>query len=123
MRLLSRAATQRAQIAGPVDSMGLAGRLTSGDFRHQNQFTNAGWNIFQELPRGSGRDGWSGWLGIGGSVLQWTTPGEPSGVGGGARIGFAFCGNLMHLVPTNERAAKLQHAVKACAAKLASSKL
>ena len=31
-----------------------------------------------------------------------------------SRIGFAFAATSFHLVPTNERAAKLQHAVKLC---------
>ena len=128
VRLLSRGATERAQMGGVVDSMGLGGRLTNGDFRKNNTFTNAGWNQFQELPRGSGRDGWTGWLGIGGSVLQWTTSvvgciGAQQQQRQQPRIGFGFCGNHMHLVPTNERAAKLQHVTKVCATKLASSKL
>ena len=66
--------------------------------------------------------------GIGGSVQQWTTPivgriGAQQQQQQQPRIEFGLCGNHMHLVPTNERTAKLQHMIKACATKLASSKL
>lgn len=52
---------------------------------------------------------WTGWLGIGGAIMQWT---DDDAAG---RIGFAFAANAFHLVPTNERAMRLQHAVKSCA--------
>ena len=74
-----------------------------------NSFTNAGWCAFEERPAGTGRDGWVGWLGIGGSVLQW----HP-----GCKIGFGFASNAMHLIPTNERAAGLQEQVKQCSTAL-----
>ena len=74
VRLLSPAATARAQADCVTDSMGMGGRrMTDGDFRPENRFTYAGWNEFTE-QQGSGCDGCSGWLGIGGSVLQCTPP-------------------------------------------------
>ena len=103
----------RMGIAGALGNLGLglAGRFTNADFRPRNTFTNAGWNAFGELPKGEGRDGWVGWLGVGGSVLQWFE-------GGQYRIGFGFCGTNMHLIPTNERALSLQNAVQTCCAAL-----
>ena len=51
----------------------------------------------------------AGWLGVGGSVLQWYTNDEHA-----YRIGFGFCGTGLHLIPTNERALKLQNEVQTC---------
>jgi CubicO group peptidase (beta-lactamase class C family) len=111
VRLLSVAGTQRAQSNGVFNSMGKAGQFTHANYKNKNQFTNAGWNQFEELPRGTGRDGWTGWLGIGGSVLQWYN-------GDGCNIGFGFAGTKLHLVPTNERGAKLQEIVRHCAMRI-----
>jgi CubicO group peptidase (beta-lactamase class C family) len=132
VRLLSEDGTQRAQGDGVVDSMGTTGKMTSGDLREETKFTNAGWNQFeeeveQEEVTAYDRDGWTGWLGIGGSIVQWTTvrhdaqeeeeaeeEEEEEEEETESRIGFAFAATSFHLVPTNERAAKLQHAVKLC---------
>lgn len=108
-RLLSEEGVRRAVGNGVKDSMGLAGRLTNADFNPTNVFTNAGFCAFRETPRGQGRDGWTGWLGVGGSVLQWYSNDEEE-----YRIGFGFCGTGLHLIPTNERALKLQNAVQTC---------
>ena len=65
-------------------------------------FTNAGWNRFSS----TGRTGFVGWMGLGGSVMQWH-PEE--------RIGFGYAMNLLELTPTNERGAALQREVLRCA--------
>jgi len=106
-RLLSKNGVDRAVGGGVKASMGAAGMLTNADFRSHNTFTNAGWNQFSELPKDTGRDGWIGWLGVGGSVLQWYHNDN-------YRIGFGFCGTLMHLIPTNERALALQNEIQKC---------
>lgn len=72
-------------------------------------FTNAGFNIFREKKRGEGRDGFVGWLGLGGSVMQW----HP-----GRRVGFAYTMNMLELTPTNERGRELQAIVLKCAKKI-----
>ena len=124
-RLLSKEGVARAQGNAVRNSMGSAGRLTNADFSKYNRFTNAGWNCFDETPRRTGRDGWVGWLGIGGSILQWYNSVVPEKNQKknqkndeqqlGIDIGFGFCGTEMHLIPTNERAASLQEMLKHCA--------
>merc|ERR1719469_476843 len=64
-------------------------------------FGNAGWCDF-----GPGREGFVGWMGMGGSVLQWH-PQE--------RIGFGYAMNLMEPIPWNARALNLQTLVRSCA--------
>lgn len=69
-------------------------------------FTSGGWARFREPKGGVGRDGYVGWMGLGGSVLQWHE--EES-------IGFGYAMNMMEVTPTNERARVLQQAVQECA--------
>jgi len=66
-----------------------------------SHFTNAGWNDFKD-----GRMGYVGWMGAGGSVMQW----HPE-----HRIGFGYAMNLMEVTPTNERGRALQAAALQCA--------
>lgn len=66
-----------------------------------SHFGNAGWNDF----KGS-RMGFVGWMGAGGSVLQWH-PGQ--------RIGFGYAMNLLEVTPTCERARAMQVALLKCA--------
>lgn len=68
-------------------------------------FTNAGWNMFEEKGK-KGRDGFIGWMGLGGSVMQW----HPK-----LRIGFAYAMNMLEITPTNERGRVLQEAAVLCA--------
>ena len=103
VRLMSQQAVKRAVGNGVLDSMGFGARLTNIDFHPSNTFTNAGWCDFSTAAR----DGWVGWLGIGGSLLQWYTKEN-------YRIGFGFCGTMMHLIPTNERGLALQNELSRC---------
>jgi CubicO group peptidase (beta-lactamase class C family) len=64
-------------------------------------FGNAGWNSFKQA-----RHGYVGWMGLGGSVLQWHPEMD---------IGFGYAMNLLEATPSNERARVLQSAVKECA--------
>ena len=64
-------------------------------------FTNAGWNMF-----GDGRFGYIGWMGAGGSCIQWQ-PDEG--------IGFGYAMNLLFPTPQNERASILQQVLLDCA--------
>ena len=64
-------------------------------------FTNAGWNCFNN----GGRKGFVGWMGLGGSVMQWHRE---------LNIGFGYCGNLLELTPSNERGDVLQEVVVEC---------
>eukprot|EP00928_Gymnodinium_smaydae_P031938 TRINITY_DN23275_c0_g1_i1.p1 TRINITY_DN23275_c0_g1~~TRINITY_DN23275_c0_g1_i1.p1 ORF type:complete len:456 (-),score=52.25 TRINITY_DN23275_c0_g1_i1:296-1663(-) len=63
-------------------------------------FNNAGWCKFQD------RLGFMGWMGLGGSVLQWHRE---------DRIGFGYAMNLLEPVPWNARALALQQVVQECA--------
>lgn len=66
------------------------------------RFTNAGWNKFVS----GNRDGYVGWMGLGGSVCQW----HPR-----LSIGFGYAPNAMELTPTNERGSVMQRLVVECA--------
>ena len=72
-------------------------------------FTDGGWANFRESKKGKGRDGYTGWMGLGGSVLQWHQ--EES-------IGFGYAMNMMEVTPTNERGRVLQNAVQDCARRI-----
>ena len=69
-------------------------------------FTQAGWSIFKKGFGGGLRDGFIGWMGLGGSVCQW----HPE-----LAIGFGYAMNQMEIAPTNERALRLQLEVVRCA--------
>jgi len=100
VRLLSEEGTRLAQ-AGviPMTMTGLARTRTT-------HFGNAGWSEYHGLKDGKGREGYVGWMGAGGSAMQWHIQ---------QRIGFAYAMNQMELAPSNERAAALQKAVLGCA--------
>jgi len=66
-----------------------------------SHFGNAGWNDFKDT-----RVGFVGWMGAGGSVMQWNRE---------LRIGFGYAMNLMEITPTCERARAMQVAVVKCA--------
>jgi len=66
-----------------------------------SHFGNAGWNDFKD-----GRVGFVGWMGAGGSVLQWNPE---------LRIGFGYAMNLLEITPTCERGRAMQVAVVKCA--------
>ena len=68
------------------------------------QFNNAGWNLFKN----QGRKGYVGWMGLGGSVMQW----HPE-----LSIGFGYAMNLLEITPSNERADCLQEIVVQCVRK------
>lgn len=70
-------------------------------FRVPMPFTNAGVCQWGEL-----RKGYVGWLGIGGSVMQWHPEEE---------ISFAYAMDTMELVPWNARGLLLQTEVLKCA--------
>jgi len=81
----------------------------------RTEFTQGGVNLFKDYEDDkfgerilkSGRDGFIGWLGIGGSVMQW----HPA-----LRIGFGYaCTYLTWWDLANVKARKLQKEVKACA--------
>ena len=84
-----------------------------GDCR--SNFTKGGVNLFlipkndatdSEIAMSKGREGYYGWFGAGGSVVQW----HPE-----LKIGFAFIPTLMsHVEMVNERGAVLQKIVKDC---------
>jgi CubicO group peptidase (beta-lactamase class C family) len=74
----------------------------------KTSFTNAGWCIFDNKHLGPGRLGYVGWLGAGGSVLQWRSD---------LRIGFGYAASRMEISPRNLRGEALQAAVTDCAAK------
>ena len=71
----------------------------------KSRFTNAGWNVFCEPP-GGGREGFVGWMGLGGSVCQW----HPE-----LGIGFGYTQNMLEITPANERGRRLQGVAVACA--------
>jgi len=64
-------------------------------------FSNAGWCIWGER-----RLGYIGWMGLGGSVMQWHRE---------KRIGFGYANNSMQLLPMNLVAYRLQKRVLECA--------
>lgn len=65
-------------------------------------FTNAGWCTFNRM-----RSGFVGWMGLGGSVLQW----HPE-----ARVGFGFAMNQLEpLLATGSRGLELQRTALHCA--------
>jgi hypothetical protein len=71
-------------------------------------FTNAGWCVFDTGYLGPGRKGYVGWLGAGGSVLQWRQD---------IRLGFGYAPSRMELSPRNLRGEALQEAAAQCAMK------
>eukprot|EP00750_Incisomonas_marina_P020333 INCI3961.2.p1 GENE.INCI3961.2~~INCI3961.2.p1 ORF type:complete len:319 (-),score=59.82 INCI3961.2:133-1089(-) len=75
--------------------------VTKKMFRVQMPFTNAG-----VCQWGAMRKGYVGWLGIGGSVMQWHPEEE---------ISFAYAMDTMELVPWNARGLLLQTEVLKCA--------
>jgi len=70
-------------------------------FGETTVFTNAGWAMSE-----GDREGWVGWMGLGGSVVQWH-PQE--------RVGFAYAINKLEWSPNNERGLRLQQSVIECA--------
>ena len=78
-------------------------------------FTQAGLNVFkdpaisEEKDGFSGRDGFVGWMGLGGSVFQW----HPE-----RKISFAYVPTLVDWTDFNNgKALKLQRAVVQCASR------
>ncbi len=95
---------------------GLEGLCTEGI--SPSEFTQGGVNCFRvypEEPAGARRvrllrSGFCGWMGYGGSVLQW----HP-----GLHVGFAYAPTLWAWYdPANTRGAELQYRVRRCAAEL-----
>ena len=76
-------------------------RMFQGLFN--SHFSNAGWNHFKE-----NRFGFIGWMGSGGSVMQWHPDFQCS---------FAYTMNMMEISPTCERAKALQSCVIQCLSK------
>ena len=77
----------------------------------QSAFTQGGVNVYEE---GSGRPGYIGWHGYGGSVFQW----DPE-----LKIGFAYCPTLLLWYELfNEKGALMQQEVTNCVKRLISSK-
>jgi hypothetical protein len=64
-------------------------------------FSNAGWCLW-----GKKRLGFVGWMGLGGSVVQWHRE---------EQIGFGYALNSMQVMPLNSVAYQLQKQVMACA--------
>jgi hypothetical protein len=96
-RLLSENGVEEAQ-GNPVKKPMFYGLLPT-------EFTNAGWNKFNRF-----RFGYIGWLGLGGSVLQW----QPE-----YRIGFGYAMNSLEQIRTdNWRGRNLQRTVLKCAKSL-----
>ena len=69
-----------------------------------SRFTNCGWNLFGKM-----RFGYIGWMGFGGSVLQFHEK---------YRIGFGYAMNLLEPCPWNARGLKLQIVALKCAKKI-----
>lgn len=69
-----------------------------------SHFSNAGWNHFKEK-----RFGFIGWVGLGGSVMQW----HPK-----HKCSFAYTMNMMEISPTCERARALQKTLIQCLKKI-----
>jgi CubicO group peptidase (beta-lactamase class C family) len=99
LRLVSAEGIKRAQ-------SDLVQKATFGPVR--TSFTNAGWCVFDNSRLGPGREGYVGWLGAGGSVLQW----RPD-----LRIGFGYAASRMEISPRNLRGEVLQAMVAECAAR------
>lgn len=91
-RLLSKEGIAQA-LADPVEKKMLG---------KQQKFTNAGWCLFGE----PNRPGWAGWMGLGGSVMQWHEE---------QRVAFGYATTLLDANPMNGRALELQHVAVACA--------
>mmetsp|Transcript_25094 Transcript_25094/g.56973 ORF Transcript_25094/g.56973 Transcript_25094/m.56973 type:complete len:151 (-) Transcript_25094:406-858(-) len=75
-------------------------------------FTNAGLQIYSKdkgLLRRGQSDGWVGWMGYGGSVMQWLPEKQVS-------VGYVV--NLLEPEIDNQRANRLQGAVETCIARL-----
>jgi len=77
-----------------------------------SSFTEGGVNLYTDLKMFPedwgflGREGFMGWMGFGGSVLQW----HPD-----KKIGFGFCSSLVDITDmNNNKATKLQKAVQQC---------
>merc|ERR1712224_879949 len=68
--------------------------VTKKLFMMKSHFTNAGWNLWRKT-----RMGYVGWMGLGGSVMQWHP--EQS-------IAFGYAMNCIESAPWNARAAALQ---------------
>ena len=84
----------------------------------RSEFTKGGANLFKipkdarapEIDFNGNREGFYGWLGYGGSIVQW----HPE-----LKIGFAFVPTLINGIEIgNERGAALQQIVKDCTTKL-----
>ena len=70
-------------------------------------FGNAGWNYFQTSgPLGHG--GFTGWMGYGGSVMQWHRE---------ERIAVGYAMNMLEVTLTNERSTALQAEILHCVAR------
>ena len=74
-------------------------------FGIRTRFTNAGFNRFK-LPGGmQDREGFAGWMGLGGSILQFDVPLEAT---------IAYAPSHMECDPHNIRALRLQRAFAEC---------
>jgi CubicO group peptidase (beta-lactamase class C family) len=96
-----------------LSSEGLSNALSGENIKTmftimKTRFCNAGWNTFRESGGKGGRDGFQGWMGLGGSVMQWHHQ---------LRIGFGYAMNMLEITPVNERGRALQEACVKCAQK------
>jgi len=71
-------------------------------------FTNAGWCLF-----GYARHGYVGWMGLGGSAMQWHLE---------EQIAIGYCMNAYEVIPWNARAEVLQQEVLKCAKRMRRNK-
>jgi CubicO group peptidase (beta-lactamase class C family) len=78
-------------------------------FGAKTNFTNAGWNIFATPDGLSDKRGSVGWMGWGGSEMQWHRELD---------VGFGFAGNLMTADMGNPHGSELQKLVLDCATRL-----
>ncbi len=77
----------------------------------KTKFTAGGWHVF-DSKLGFDRQGSLGWIGMGGSCLQWHTQ---------QRVGFGYTCNLFGLSLNNVNSARVQNEVIECARRLSSS--
>eukprot|EP00122_Pirum_gemmata_P002963 Pgem_evm1s2676 len=72
-----------------------------------NAFGNAGWCHFSKnTTLNKSRDGWTGWMGVGGSVVQWHNAN---------RISFSYTPNMLEVAFNNPRGMELQEIALECA--------
>lgn len=77
--------------------------------KFKSSFVNMGVNYFAKPMCTHDRDGFYGWMGLGGSVLQWHKE---------LNIGFAYVMDLCFVSPLNPRAHRIQKAVIKCISNL-----